>query len=217
MNDLATLERGWDEAAEQNPLHFILSDRADWSEEDFFERGRQDVGWALEQLESFAIRPRFPGVALDFGCGVGRCTHALAAFFVEAHGVDLSSKMIRLAETLDRDATCRFHLNREPDLRLFGDESFDLIYTNLVLQHLDRELQRGYIAEFGRILRPGGIALIGLPTGGELKAARPCLSMFPSSHEVVAEWIKGAGLMRVATIEAGAAGGFTYYFHIAEK
>lgn len=42
--------------------------------------------------------PRERGVALDFGCGVGRLTRALAAFFDRATGVDISSSMIEEAK-----------------------------------------------------------------------------------------------------------------------
>ncbi len=51
-------------------------------------------------------------------------------------------------------------VNTKPDLSVFDESSFDLVYTTLVLQHLPRrELQRAYLAEFLRILRPGGLAV----------------------------------------------------------
>lgn len=40
--------------------------------------------------------------ALDFGCGVGRLTQALAAHFDEVTGVDISPSMIKLAKKYSR-------------------------------------------------------------------------------------------------------------------
>ena len=42
---------------------------------------------------------------------------------------------------------------------------FDFIYSNIVLQHIPREAQFGYVREFGRILKPGGIAVFQTPAG----------------------------------------------------
>ena len=36
----------------------------------------------------------------------------------------------------------------------------DLVYSSLVLQHLPVELASGYLVEFGRVLRPHGVAVI---------------------------------------------------------
>jgi SAM-dependent methyltransferase len=54
-------------------------------------------------------------------------------------------------------------LNSRPDLALFADGEFDLVYTSVVLQHLSRDLARSYLAEFARVLRPGGSLIFQLP------------------------------------------------------
>ncbi|MFC7744192.1 methyltransferase domain-containing protein [Nocardiopsis composta] len=56
-----------------------------------------------------------------------------------------------------------FHLNEAPDLSAFPDDSFDLVYTDLVLQHLPPELAAGYLREFTRVARPGGAMVLGVP------------------------------------------------------
>jgi SAM-dependent methyltransferase len=104
------------------------------------------------------------GAALDFGCGVGRLTQALCRHFERAVGVDIAPSMIRLANQFNRFGDrCRYCLNEANDLRLFADDSFDFIYSNLVLQHMQPDYSKNYIKEFVRVLAPGGIAFFQLP------------------------------------------------------
>lgn len=78
------LRQTWDYLGEHDPLWAILSfpqKRGNrWQLEDFFATGRDEIGALLQ-----AVSDRFPDVprrcALDFGCGVGRLTRALAAHF----------------------------------------------------------------------------------------------------------------------------------------
>jgi ubiquinone/menaquinone biosynthesis C-methylase UbiE len=104
--------------------------------------------------------------ALDFGCGLGRMTRALAAHFEECVGLAISEDMVRGAETANADVTgVSFVVNRADDLRQFPDTSFDLVYSVIVLQHVpDRAAIEAYIREFCRVLRPGGLAVFGLPS-----------------------------------------------------
>jgi ubiquinone/menaquinone biosynthesis C-methylase UbiE len=75
--------------------------------------------------------------ALDFGCGVGRLTRALAKDFRRCYGVDISESMIAKARELNQSLPgCEFVLNTQGDLALFPDNHFDMIYTCRVLQHL---------------------------------------------------------------------------------
>jgi len=66
---------------------------------------------------------------------------------------------------------CKFTLNTQTDLRVFGDDTFDLIYSRIVLQHQPhQEWIRAYLREFVRILSPGGIAVFQIPSGMPLRA-----------------------------------------------
>jgi SAM-dependent methyltransferase len=97
---------------------------------------------------------------------VGRLTQALAPHFDECLGVDISEEMLaearRLAESVPG---VRFVLNDRDELRQFGDGSFDLVYSHIVLQHVpDRAAVLSYIAEFVRVLAPGGLVSFQLPS-----------------------------------------------------
>jgi ubiquinone/menaquinone biosynthesis C-methylase UbiE len=98
--------------------------------------------------------------ALDFGCGLGRLTRALSAYYARVDGVDIARSMIGQAQELNIGySRCFFTVNERPDLKLFPDDAFDLIYTNLVLQHMPAKLAEGYIREFVRCTKPGGLTV----------------------------------------------------------
>ena len=83
----------------------ILSDPSKkgrkWRLSDFFETGRREISILMYQLEKEKLPVR-RGTALDFGCGLGRLTRALAEYFDSVWGVDVSRKMVDLADRLNR-------------------------------------------------------------------------------------------------------------------
>jgi ubiquinone/menaquinone biosynthesis C-methylase UbiE len=166
--NLAGLQRNWDLLGRADPLWAILFDPAKrgnrWRPEEFFATGRQEVARLLADLERLGVRVR-GGRALDFGCGAGRLTQALAEQFEQVDGVDIAPSMLALAERSNRHGRrCRYHLNASEDLALFGDATFDLACSLLVLQHVEPRYARGYLAELLRVLRPGGVLVVGLPS-----------------------------------------------------
>jgi SAM-dependent methyltransferase len=82
--------------------------------------------------------------------------------------------MIKRALELNQDRErVRFHHHDAPNLRLFDDGSFDFILSLIVLQHMEPELMRGYLREFLRVLRPGGVAFFDVPDGINLDEELP--------------------------------------------
>jgi SAM-dependent methyltransferase len=162
-------QREWEELAEMDPCWAVLSAPAGkfgrWNEEEFFRTGETTIEQLMATAEALGY-PRERGRALDFGCGLGRLTRALAARFERCCGVDISRPMIaRAREVHAAVPNLEFAHNPEPNLKLFPDDQFDLIYTTIVLQHQpDEETIHSYIAEFCRILRPGGLLAFQLPS-----------------------------------------------------
>jgi SAM-dependent methyltransferase len=160
---MSTHKQDWEDLARVDACWAILSDpnrrfRA-WDVEEFFRTGQAE----FEGVMRIATRLGHPvhlRKALDFGCGLGRVTRSMAAYFAECDGVDISDSMIAKARELNAAASsCTFMLLDERDLSVFPDNHFDLIYSNIVLQHLpSRDLIEHKIAEFVRMLRPGGLA-----------------------------------------------------------
>jgi SAM-dependent methyltransferase len=156
----------WEDAARKDPLWAILSDPAKrnraWTLDEFFETGRRDIARLFADLRTLDTSLE-PGDALDFGCGVGRLTQALAPSFQRVTGVDISPTMIRLAGRLNRfPDRVRYLVNARPDLAVLPPASFDFVYSDIALQHIPPDQSRAYIAEFLRVLRPGGFAVFQL-------------------------------------------------------
>jgi ubiquinone/menaquinone biosynthesis C-methylase UbiE len=131
---------------------------------EFFASGAAEIDHVMQQ----AARLGLPGQkrsALDFGCGVGRLTRALAGKFDRCVGVDIAESMLARAREWHREwSSCQFLLNTTGDLRLFQDRAFDLVYSNIVLQHLPRmRLIESYVAEFIRVLAEDGLLVFQLP------------------------------------------------------
>jgi len=184
---LSTLKKHWTEFGKQDPLWAILTIEekkgGKWGVEEFFDLGRRDVdAWFGAAL---AAKPDIQrGKALDFGCGVGRLTQALAEHFESVVGVDISPPMIQGATSYNRHADrCIYYVNDRPDLRQFFDDEFDFIFTLIVLQHMSPHYSKGYLKEFMRLLKPGGVVLFQLP---ELSLT-PANRVIPPDSEPIAD------------------------------
>jgi SAM-dependent methyltransferase len=169
MPELAEEKRNWEDFAAQDPFWAVLSqpDRkyGRWDRDAFYRTGEAQIAEVMEHAARFDL-PRGHELALDFGSGVGRLTRALAARFDRAVGVDISQTMVDNATRFNEDVpNVSFQVNARPDLRVFDDESFDMVNTRIVLQHLaDRATIEGYLAEFLRVLRSGGLLAFQLPS-----------------------------------------------------
>ncbi|MDP9334879.1 MAG: class I SAM-dependent methyltransferase [Actinomycetota bacterium] len=166
--DLDDLQRNWDEFGRRDPYWAIISrpDRRGnrWDLDEFLRTGVDEIDALLAWLRNLGVAVR-AGRALDFGCGVGRLTQALARTFAECDGVDIAPSMIERAHELNRFGDrCRYHVNDRDDLALFGDGIFDLVYSVIVLQHIAPEFTAAYLREFTRVLTPGGVLVFQLPS-----------------------------------------------------
>jgi SAM-dependent methyltransferase len=187
MKNLKELEKNWEGFARTDPLWAILSDPSrkggKWTLEDFFDSGVSEISTVMRHLSSFGISPRSEGCALDFGCGVGRLTQALAQYFACSVGVDISSTMIARARELNKSPQgCKFVVNTRSDLNQFEADQFDFIYSSIVLQHINPAYSQEYIREFVRILKPGGYAVFQIPDS--LKGHIPTLRERVSNYIV---------------------------------
>ena len=96
---------------------------------------------------------------LEIGCGIARVGLELAPFCGEWHGADISGNMIKYARQRTAGVKNIFlHELPKTDLSLFGDKSFDAVYSTIVFMHLDKTDVFRYIREAYRVLKPGCIA-----------------------------------------------------------
>ena len=106
----------------------------------FLATGEQEVSATLERARQLGF-PRASEQALDFGCGAGRITRALAGRFDACLGIDVSEPMVRCATRVDTDRLdCSFRGLGADALAELEAKSFDLVWCVLVLQHLPRRL-----------------------------------------------------------------------------
>lgn len=157
----------WNRLGLDDPLWAISSHPnkkgGNWNVNEFFAEGEGTIEFVLNEMRMQGVEPVL-GKSLDFGCGVGRLTQALANRFVETHGVDIADSMISNANRLNHHPrSCYYHVNQKSDLGMFSDKSFDFIITLITLQHIPKKFALYYISEFMRIARTGGVIYFQVP------------------------------------------------------
>jgi SAM-dependent methyltransferase len=166
--ELRDLQRHWDAFGNTDPMWSVLTlpdkKHGRWDKDEFFRIGREEIADVLSLLDEKGVT--FPRRrALDFGCGVGRLSQALAEHFERVDGVDIAPSMVRLAEQYNKHGDrCRYHLNEGSDLSSFEDGTFDFIYTVHVLQHMEPRYAHRYVDEFLRVLTSEGVAFFEITT-----------------------------------------------------
>jgi ubiquinone/menaquinone biosynthesis C-methylase UbiE len=150
----------WENNAQKDPLWSILSSGGIWSVDDFFATGEEEISRVFNYMRQSGMLVK-PETFLDFGCGVGRISRPLKARFAKGHGVDISSQMIELARQYVPNVN--FLVNQADYLELHGGNTFDFVYCHQVLQHMSNDLQKRYIRDFFRVLKPGGLAVFQIP------------------------------------------------------
>jgi ubiquinone/menaquinone biosynthesis C-methylase UbiE len=165
VTDLENLKNAWEGLAERDALSAILTDDSKaggkWDLAEFMATGDAEIATVMSHLTAIGHAPDCNGAALDFGCGVGRLTQAMARRFVSCVGVDISQHMIQQAESLNQFAHCRYLASSAARLP-FDDATFSFIYSNIVLQHVPRHFAKQYLREFIRVLAPAGVLVFGV-------------------------------------------------------
>ncbi|HEV2107801.1 MAG TPA: class I SAM-dependent methyltransferase [Thermomicrobiales bacterium] len=117
---------------------------------------------ALIELGGRLLERTGPGArVLDAGCGVGRDMAWLEAHGARVIGVDISAGMLAEARTRASGPLLRL------DMRslAFADDSFDGVWCVASLLHLPKSDVPPTLAEFHRVLVPGGTIVLSLQHG----------------------------------------------------
>ncbi len=171
---LGTVKDTYEKLGHEDPLYAVLSDKRRrhnrWEPEEFFRTGTREIRAVLQYVEGLGVELGREA-ALDFGCGVGRLSRALAEQFHGVVGVDISASMIRNAREYDRSGgRIEYLVNATDDLQILDADRFDFVYSNMTLQHIPPQSAARYIGEFFRVLRPGGLAIFQVPDGRPYRA-----------------------------------------------
>jgi SAM-dependent methyltransferase len=236
---LRRLSRTWDSFGREDPLWAVLTEPSKrgrkWDPREFFATGEAEIAEVESMLRGLQLEPR-RNLAVDFGCGAGRVTRALASRFDHVVGVDVAGSMIAEARRLNDDVeNATFSVNTRPDLPLIESGSVDFFYSRLVFQHMDPELTLGYLAELGRILARGGVAAFQVPRSPvprsrpvsilralvrplrRLPCLAPRMSMFAVPERRIERTLTGAGLTLVAAEEDAGALPLPSYLYVATR
>jgi len=154
------MREDWNARARSDAKYFVAFGRRNQDEEEFFASGRD---LALGLTRQFLRLPAGPVPrcrrALEIGCGLGRLMRPLAVHVGEIHGLDVSDEMVRGARERLRDIpNAHVRLGSGGDLAGFADQSFDLVYSYAVFQHIPSlAVIFRYLSEACRVLAPGGV------------------------------------------------------------
>jgi SAM-dependent methyltransferase len=166
---LRSLQSVWEQQAQADPLWAVLSEPElagrRWDLANFLETGRRQITSSLARFTELGGTFADRDVAVDFGCGVGRLTQALATEFDRVVGIDVSPTMVAVASRINRyGERVGYLLNEAPDLGVLPDRSASLAFTHITLQHMEPDLARRYLDELLRIVKPGGGLVFQLPS-----------------------------------------------------
>jgi ubiquinone/menaquinone biosynthesis C-methylase UbiE len=135
------------------------------------------------------------GLVLDLGCGAGRDLASLADSGARVVGVDIAMPMLTLARRRHPDLVCG-DLTRLP----LRDAVADAVWCVAAWVHIGRHDLPHAIVELARVLRPGGVAVIGVQRGsGEAFELDPYIGqakrlMVRYEEHEIHEALRGAGL-----------------------
>jgi SAM-dependent methyltransferase len=120
----------------------------------FLSSGREHAEMIRNVMRSVGAPLEAADRILDFGCGCGRVLRHWKALGSQIHGSDHYAPAVEW---------CRANLpfgfysvnELEPPLN-FDPDVFDLVYAISVFTHTAESLQRAWLEELARVLRPGG-------------------------------------------------------------
>jgi trans-aconitate methyltransferase len=171
----------WNALGETQPYFAVLteerflSDRmSDDDREAFFASGDADIAFLFDLIPDFT-----PESALDFGCGVGRLTRALAKRVDRVAGIDAAPSMLLLARENVPTATFSATI---PDRR------FAFIVSLIVFQHIPVRRGEVLLDELLGHLEAGGVAALQFtfrrPGSSLRRLARGVRARLPFVHRI---------------------------------
>lgn len=142
----------WGDAAKHGALASVIdpNDR----------RGMKNL--YISNLRDDVLQRRLPShnvSLLDFGCGSGNLSKALASRDRRITGIDITPELLELAVEQNDPETCKF-VHYDGGVMPFADRSFDFVVTYVVLSHIvDNEQLLSTLTELHRTLKDQGEVL----------------------------------------------------------
>jgi SAM-dependent methyltransferase len=161
-------DEAWRQWGERDPYFAVLTDPRyrrgsldDALRHEFFETGRHHAQYVLQQCRRVAGAGFAPARVLDFGCGVGRVTLALAEHVPLVVGLDIAPAMLAEAQLNAQQRGCanvEWVLSDDALSRVAAP--FDLIHSCITFQHIDVPRGRILFARLVGLLGEGGVGAL---------------------------------------------------------
>jgi len=136
--------------------------------------------------------PYIQGDVLEVGCGEGRGIDLILPKSTSFTAVDkIENALVKLRE---KYPTGKFISMNIPPLAVLADNSFDIIITFQVIEHIEND--KLFLKELHRVLKPGGIALVTTPNRKRSLTRNPW-----HIREYLADELKQLGQKYFATVE----------------
>ncbi|NUS92018.1 MAG: class I SAM-dependent methyltransferase [Nocardia sp.] len=121
--------------------------------------------WDRAVLTAFAESVGDGGLVADIGCGPGRIAGFLATQRTRVHGIDLSPEMVAVARK--RFPEIDFDVGSMTALDIADGSRAGLVAWYSLI-HIPPPERGGVLAEFHRVLRPGGKLLLAFQVGTDI-------------------------------------------------
>jgi len=141
------VDRAYQELFEKFPNHSRLA----LTEENKWRRGRMNARLIAPFLKQKAH-------ILEVGCGTGYVITALAEQGHTCYGVKVSQDMLKLCQARGLDVIQGTACSID-----FPDDSFDIVFSQELLEHLHPDDVPGHYSEAFRLLKPNGILIVETP------------------------------------------------------
>ena len=169
---LARTAETWNQFGDEAPHWSVLvqddflPENIDQNIDRFYESGVGNVQICLNSLRRAGIPADHFKRTLDFGCGVGRLSLALADISDHVTAIDVSAGHLKLArERASKTTTTNVEWVQLRDLRELDQlDGYDLVFSLIVLQHNPPPVMAYAFRSLLRTLRAGGVAIIQMPT-----------------------------------------------------
>ena len=99
---------------------------------------------------------------LDFGCGNGRYLEVFASYVPRENLYGTEVSLERVVQ-VNQKGFRALPLSPQRSCLAFKSESFNVVFSSNVIEHIPRNLYLQYLVEIHRILKPGGRFVVGTP------------------------------------------------------
>jgi SAM-dependent methyltransferase len=154
----------WDQRAREDAFYFVdnrIKYKDPAEEARFWEMGHEDLDRLLGAVD-VSLEPDW--LVVEIGCGVGRLTRVIADRAASVKALDVSAEMLAIARNENSSlANVEWIHGDGVSLAGIGNGVADAAVSHVVFQHIpDPQITLGYLREVGRVLKPGGVAVLHL-------------------------------------------------------